>query len=353
MPIKNKDDHNLQRGTLIKLREKSAHKHLIDLRLEYGEKSDLLTDYVNKLVNVERIYPNHLPTQSSFRWSTTKPPLTNFPRRCINPHCSQDEHEWDEQCWSLRDIVLADDDEVLVTWDHDNIEGRIHDLYLDDVENLKAHALGFDLHTLTCCAMFHMDLPSNLVNPHSSAEDAAWRARYNWQGKDTQRRVMAKNFNHGSKYTVNPKFVYAIPNIEKYGLSRKELIEMAQAYMILKKDVFERKRKVMASIKKNKVARNLYGAKRVFHDSSEDTAKEGFSFVISSTVSLYNNETLIMMRAAYGDDVRLIHNAHDGDKVCFRKDTVPSIAELKAVIERPVQWKDKSVMLTAGVKVYG
>lgn len=346
---------DLRRDTLIKLQQKfdfeSPEYKMIDIRLEYSQKSKLLTSYINNLVNVDRIHPTHLPTQSSFRWSTLNPPLTNFPRACIEPNCPEGEHEWTEQCWSVRDIVLPDEDEVLVSWDHDNIEGRIHDLYLNDIENLKAHEQGLDLHTITCCKMFGMTLPQNLIDPHKAPEDAAWRTKYAWQGKDTQRRVMAKNFNHGSKFTINPKFVYAIPNIEKYGVDRKELIHMAELYMAFKKVIFDRKKKVMQQIKKDKIARNLQGAKRTFYDSSEHTAKEGFSFVISSTVSLYNNETLIMMSRRF-PSFRLIHNCHDGNKVCFHKDEVPSMTELRSIIERPMRYEGREVMLTAGIKVH-
>ncbi len=37
--------------------------------------------------------------------------------------------------------------------------------------------------------------------------------------------------------------------------------------------------------------------------------------MISGTVSDFNNETLIMIEERFGDAVRLLHNAHDGDKI--------------------------------------
>lgn len=344
---------NLQRETLQKMKGKPLSEQkakLIELRLEYSELSKLVTSYLSSLVGQSRIYPTHLPTQSSFRWSTLHPPLTNFPRRCINTACPSGEHEWTDICWSVRDIVLPDEHEVMISWDHDNIEGRIHDLYLNDQENLKAHREGYDLHTITCCRMFHIPLPLDLKDPHKSEQDAEWRRVNNWQGKDTTRRVLAKNFNHGSKYSTSPRFVYTIPNIEKYGVTRKELLSLANEYMALKREIFDRKRQVMNRIKRDKVARNLYGAKRQFYDSSNETAKEGFSFTISSTVSIYNNMTIIAIKKRW-PDARFIHNAHDGDKMCFPRDSVPSIAELKSVIERPVQWEGRSVLLTAGIKI--
>jgi uracil-DNA glycosylase len=346
---------NLQQDTLRKLQLKhdpsSLEYKLISYRLEYSEKAKLLSNYVNKLVDLDRIYPTHLPTQSSFRWSTIGPPLTNFPRECIALECPEYEHEWGEQCWSVRDIVLPDDDEVLVTWDHDDAEGRIYALRLDDQEDLEAYRQGYDLHTITACNLFNMALPIDLRNPHSSRADAEWRRENKWQGKDTQRRVMAKGFKHGSKYSVSYKFVRSIKNIDKYDRTMDELEDMAKAFLKVKAKTFDKKIKVMNEIKKAKVARNLYGAKRQFYDSSEATGKDGFSFMISSTVSLYNNITLILMKQRF-PSCRLIHNAHDGDKMCFPRDEVPSIAELKDVIERSVSWEDREVILTAGVKVY-
>lgn len=327
-------------------------QRLVELRIAYSEKSKLLSS-VNKLIGVERIYPTHLPTQSSFRWSTMNPALTNFPRECINPDCPDYEHEWEGACWSLRDIVMTDTGMTLVTWDYDNVEGRLHDLYLNDTENLTAHALGHDLHTITCCHLFHMALPSDLTNPHSSLSDVEWRATYRWQGKDTQRRVMAKNFNHGWKYTDSNLFVYQIPNIEKYGLTIENLLSLADEFIALKGEVFARKKAVMKKIARDKVARNMYGAKRVFYPntSSRDMGKDGFSFVISSTVSFFNDETLILMKKRW-PRCRLIHNCHDGDKVAFYNDEVPSKDELSEVIERKFEWEKREVMLTAGIKIY-
>lgn len=357
---------NLQRSTLQKLAAKSSNK-LIPLRIEYSEKSKLLTGYINKLVNTTRIYPRHLPTQASFRWSTFEPPLTNFPRACVEPTCQealrqlpdyQDwigyiEHETTPQCWSVRDILAADDDEVMISFDHDNIEGKIHDLIVNDQEGIKAHQEGYDLHTITCCNIFAMDYPSNLKNPHSSSEDAEWRTKYNWQGKDTKQRVLAKNFNHGSKYTKTWRFVYRIEDIEKYGVSRDSLGQLARRYIDSKKEAWQRKLAIMAHIQRARISRTLYGGRRVFFDSSEETGREGFSHQVSGTVSDYNNHTLILFERLLGDAVRLGHNAHDGDKLFIKKDSVPSMDELRQIIERPIEYNGKQLIMTAGIKIHG
>lgn len=345
----------LQRSTLQKLTNlPGIQGQLASLRLDYSFYSKLLTSYINKLTNINRVYPTHLPTQASFRWSTFNPSLTNWPRQCINQHCIQSEHEWTDECWSLRDILSADDDEVMISWDHDNIEGKIHDIVVNDTESILAHANNQDLHTIRCCQMFGYAMPQNLVNPHTSQEDTAWRTKYNWQGKDTKQRVLAKNFNHGSKYTRTWRFVYRIPGVEAYGVSRDSLGSLARRYIASKKDSWQRKLDIMASIQRNRISRTLYGGRRVFFDSSEETGREGFSHMISGTASDYNNETLILIEKWLGDDVRLVQNAHDGDKICIKKCIYneETIGKLKSIIERPITYEGRTLLMTAGMKVH-
>lgn len=347
---------NLTRDTLRKMKGRHVKSELIDLRLRYSEDFKLLTGYINQLVNVNRIHPRHMPIQTSFRWSTYGPPITNWPRACINPYCPQYEHEWTEECWSVRDIMLPDDDEVMVVWDHDNIEGKIHDIIVDDKEAIKAHGEMYDLHTITCCNIFGYNLPHDLRDPHRSEMDANWRAKYNWQGKDTKQRVLAKNFNHGSKYTKTWRFVYTIPGIEKYGVSKDHLGSLARRYIESKGEAWQRKLDIMRSIQRSRISRTLYGARRLFYNSSEETGREGFSHMISGTVSDFNNETLILFHKWLGSQVRLLHNAHDGDKLAVKKAAITDMTsfkeDCKSIIERDITYEGRTLTMTAGVKIY-
>lgn len=74
--------------------------------------------------------------------------------------------------------------------------------------------------------------------------------------------------------------------------------------------------------------------------------------MISSTVSDYNNETIIKFESALGDSIRLLHNAHDGDKFAIKRDSIPTIAELKSIIERKIEYQERSLVMTAGIKLY-
>lgn len=369
MPYKAVVENNLQRDTLRKIisspKSTPYQRELAQLRLSYSEDAKLLTGTVNKLIGVKRLYLHHLPTQTSGRWSTW---ITNWPRACVNQSCSRSEHEWTDECWSIRDILLPDSDEVLITWDHDNIEGKIHDLVVNDSEAIQAHSEGYDLHTITCCNIFGMDYPSNLKNPHTSAEDSEWRSQYNWQGKDTRRRVLAKNFNHGAKFTESYKFVYRISGIEQYGIDYKSLEQLAKKYIVSKGEAWTRKLEIMRGIRRDRVARSLYGFRRLFFDGSAETGREGFSHMISGTVSDYNNMTLILLEKKLKELNRLLHNAHDGDKLAVRKDLMRygiagistpegidrvSVLEIiKPIIERPITYEGRSLIMTAGIKIY-
>lgn len=352
MPINN----TLARDSLRRIKNDKKQTELVrqlaNLRIKYSEDAKLLQGYINQLIGTTRLYPRLLPTQASGRWSTLDPPLTNFPRACINPNCIADDHEWDSNCWSVRDILLPDSDEVLVVFDLDNVEGRIHDLIVNDVPALEAHREGYDLHTLTCCDIFGYTYPENKRNPHSSHEDAAWRTTYHWAGKDTRQRVLAKNFSHGSRYTKTYKFVHRIQGIEQYGVSYTNLEQLAKNYIASKGDAWRRKLSIMDKIQKERVARTLYGFRRVFFDSSEETGREGFSHMISGTVSDYINHTLYLFENVLGDSVRLIHNAHDGLKLCIKKDNIPTIDELRGIIQRDISYGNRTLTLTATVKVY-
>jgi hypothetical protein len=283
----------------------------------------------------------------------------------VNQHCPREEHEWTKECWSIRDIQLPDAGELLLSFDHDNIEGKIHDLIVDDPVALEAHRKGYDLHTITCCSLFGLPLPQDLRNPHSSAVDAIWRSQVAWQGKDTKRRVLAKNFNHGSKYARNEYFVYKIAGIEKYGLSTAELRRHARTYIALKGEAWTRKLALMDRIRRERIARTLYGFRRMFYDSSEDTGKEGFSHMISGTVSDYNNLTISLMHDWLGEEVRLLHNGHDSCKFAITQTFVQReyldkgltlesfLDDSKAIIERPITYGGESLLMTAQMKLKG
>src|SRR5215510_5143520 len=102
MPSVNKNTLN---ALLQKKDVDEVTKRIAQLRLNYSEATTLITHFLNKVIGLERIYPRILPTQLSGRWSTVDPPLTNFPKACINPDCPKERHRKTHQCWSMRDLI--------------------------------------------------------------------------------------------------------------------------------------------------------------------------------------------------------------------------------------------------------
>jgi hypothetical protein len=360
---------NLKKDTLQRrLNNKEIteyQRELIQLRLQYKEDNTLLTSFINKIAHSRRIYPKHLPTQASFRWSTSNPALTNWPRKCICLECPRGEHEWGDLCWSIRDILSADTDEFLLYHDHDDIEGRIQALVVNNKKEIAGYREGYDLHTITCCEMFNIPLPVNLRNPHSSIEDTEWRRENKWQGKDTPQRIFAKFMKHGSKYTKTHRFVHTIKGIEAYGLSYDRLEKLAKKYIEENQEAWNEKLRIMASIQRSRISRTLYGGRRIFYDSSEETGREGYSHMVSGTVSDFNNQTIIKMEEWLGPAVTILHNAHDGDKFAVHLSVLDLwdgsmedkkkgfIKEARSVIERDISYKDRALTLTAGIKIAG
>ncbi len=102
----------------------------------------------------------------------------------------------------------------------------------------------------------------------------------------------------------------------------------------------------MEEIRKRKMSRTLYGARRIFWSSTKETAKEGFNQSIQGTVVDYMNETEIALQRHW-EQSTFIHNAHDGLKWAFPLELESEVkSELKGILERPLTFAGNSVMIT-------
>ena len=343
-----------------------AERRITQLRLDYSEATTLLNHYIAKLSGTDRIYPQVRPTQKTGRYSTTNPPLTNFPKKCINPSCPQERHRKTEECWSLRDVIMPDEGEFWYDGDADAIEARIYALLLQWEHRIEEFNRNLDIHTPVTCNLFGITLPSNFETCHMDEENLNWRIVTQWQGKDDKRRTMSKNFTYGGQYfyverssrnirppnyrykelIYNPEFVLGIPGINEYGLEVNELIKLAHKFVESNYEVQLRKADEMERIRKSKISRTLYGARRVFYQQSTETAKEGFNQQIQGTVVDYMNQTEIMLAKEFPTS-HFIHNAHDGLKWAFDlKDQDKVMQSIKGITERPLRYKDHSIMIT-------
>jgi hypothetical protein len=375
----------IDKGTLNTTQQELAY-----LRLHYSEISNLQKSILPKLQNRERIYPTILPTQASGRWSYLNPPLSNFPKKCINPDCPKYHHEKTAECWSIRDCILPEENTFWIEHDLDAVEHRIYALILNWKERIEALKSGIDIHTPVTCELFNLPYPQVLLNPHTSVEDTEWRASVKWQGKDDSRRTMSKNFTYGGQYfyveivrdgvktrlpfriyqnlKYSPGFVYSIPNIQSYKilnpltgeLEPPNYEELAVRFVESNIEIQKAKAVLMEKYRRDKESRTLYGGKRHAWIKSKDAAKELFNHTIQGTVASYINESCILLQKEFPSSY-LIHNQHDSLKWAFYYDSITEegrkleeqqvLAIYKSLTQRELTVGQNSLMITATFKL--
>lgn len=325
------------------------------LRLRYQELQQPLVNYIRPMLASAsgRIHPTMLPTQRSGRWSTLNPPLTNFSKTCINPDCPKGWHEKRHECWSVRDCIMPDVGWFWVETDLDAIEARIFALKVRDFDGIEAFNKGFDIHTPTACRLFGLPLPADLVNPHTAAIDDAWRQEVQWRGKDDIRRGIAKNFRYGTQYCLKPEAVLSIKDLEQFNLSQEEILRLAHLYWKITARQQQVKFEHMKRIRRTKVARTLYGSRRIFFDGSDDTAKEGFNMEIQGTVVDYMNIAILKIARDFPGSY-IVHNGHDSIKYAFpqdRYDPETTFEQVQDIVEGSLTWHGLTVKVTSSGKI--
>jgi len=400
---------SISRDELLKALKKdklsSKQKEITNLRLAYSNIHTLRDTVIHSLRGKDRISPTILPTQSSGRWSYIDPSLNNFPKKCINPACPKGVHEKTVQCWSSRDCIQPDKDTFWIEHDLDAVEHKIYCLILNWEERLNDLRNGFDIHTPVTCTLFNLPNPHDTKNPHSLCtctidrvflqevcEHCKWREQVKWNGKDDARRTISKNMTYGGQYfyvsidrygkykakypyrvykrlIYNPTFVYTIPNIESFLIRDEKLGDPVYDYMVPPNyidiaikfvedniEIQSRKAIEMEKIRKDKIARTLYGNRRLFYFTNQSTAKEGFNFRIQGTVASYINESCILLQKEFPDSY-LVQNQHDSLKWAFRyqsfteqsrKDEEEQILQIvKDITQRELIYNNNSINITA------
>ncbi len=360
-------------------------KEIAALRLRYSKISTIKGTVMPWLENYDRLHSTILPTQKSGRWSYIDPNLNSFPKRCINPSCPKEQHRKTKDCWSIRDCLLPDKNTFWIEHDLDSVEHRIYSLFLGWQDRIDALINNLEIHTPVTCGLFKLPLPKDPYDPHNSPLDEEWRTLVNWQGKDDQRRTMSKNFTYGGQYffvemvslgsrtkqpnfiykkiKYNPSFVYSIPNLETFRIENDkgelvppDFIQLAINFVESNYEIQCIKAEAMARIARDRIARTLYGGRRVFFDSSQETAKQGFNFVMQGTVASYTNESVILLNSHFKDSY-LIQNHHDSLKWSFpyqsitekgRKEEEQQVLnEVKRLTQRELTYNNKTMPITA------
>ena len=258
---------------LQQLKQRGADSPLLDARLDFMEVEGCRR-YVEEMATVDRVFPDMLPTQASGRWSTTKPPLVNFPKACINPICEYPKpHESTKSvaCWSARDTITLDPGEWGLKWDLDGVEARLFAAYAGDDVDILAFKQGLDLHTMTACTMYDLPLPLDLVDPHTSPSCAGWRATVKWEGKEDKRRQTAKGVQYGVlQYGVNEKAASGVRDIEQLGLTRAQLFAVGAKLLASKPKYVAFKKLSWGQAIEQGQTRTFLGRKRRFYPTNQE-----------------------------------------------------------------------------------
>lgn len=228
---------------------------------------------------VYRVYPNFAThAQKTGRWSTTDPPLAQLPA-------------------SLRDIVCPGPDEVCVSWDWSAIEPRVLQALTHSTLLKRTFDENFDLHTWTVCYMFGYEFPPDLVDPHRAASCEAWRARYNWKGKDDPRRVFAKQGRYEMWYGGTGS--NAAQAAASFGLNARDLKLALSKLATSDPAYFSWRVKTEAEAKQTGLIRTFMGRPRRFLSKGDAMLREGINQPMQGAVSDIFNTTIVMLKREF------------------------------------------------------
>lgn len=264
---------------------------------------------------VDRIYPNFaIHAQKTGRWSTTDPPLAQLPA-------------------DLRDIICCDEDEVCISWDWKAVEPRVLQALCHSALLKKTFDDNFDLHTWTVCFMFGYEYPSNLVDPHKNPADAAWRAKYNWKGKDDPRRVFAKQGRYEMWYGGSG--ANAAQSAAQFGLDPKLLRSALNRLLSSDPDYYAWKIRTEAEVARTSVVRTFMGRPRRFLSKGDSRRREGLDQPMQGAVSDIFNTTVVQLAQSF-PVLRWGWGMHDSQKWYVKAESLTPelLRKIKGVVER-------------------
>jgi hypothetical protein len=333
---------------LLQTHLKRCESETLRARLKYME-AEAFRKYLAPLQGVPIVHPEVLPTQASLRWSTRNPPVVNFP---------------DAQKAKL--YGLPDIRSVFVphlgwwwaSWDWDAVEAKLAAAYAQEPDDLRAFELGWDVHTLTACAMFPKQLGvcPTPEDPHGHPAAAEWRATVGWGGKGDRRRHLAKTARYAMTYGEDEYAVLSAKGVEQLGLTRAELLYAGRAYLTAKPKYHEWKRRVWDECRWTRESRTFLGHRRRLFGDPQVMARQGLNHKIQGAVAGIMNTTLIALvhpeRGAIPEGI-VGWNAHDGATLTFpvARDVEATMAVLRPIVERVWDVEGSRITLTASWSV--
>ena len=322
MPTKRLGSRSINKDRLAELRDSGVTSEVLLARLDFIEYEGMRKDLV-KLSKTDRVFPEILPTQASGRWSTKSPNLGGFKREFWKKH---------------RHIIHPDPGEWWLEFDWSAIEGRIFTAYSGDEEDVALYKLSKDIHLFTCAKYLMQWAPDLSVDSPLSG----YNLPADWQGKNDERRVRAKNFRYGPyQYGTGARAILGMPGIESLHLDREVLVRQAQIFLnarpkgiTWKQQVWDRIQ-VMRSNHESVEVRTFMGRRRKLFGPVEDMQKEGIAHIISGSVADLMDWCLIAVSREW-PSMSLILNKHDGAILAFPNECPidTTTARVKALVER-------------------
>ena len=207
---------------------------------------------------VDRIYPEVLPfAQATGRWSIIRPPMSQLPV-------------------DLREIVCPDPWETWVVFDWSGAEVLIMAAEANDETLLSAIREGYDLHTINTCEIFGWHYPTSLSDPHTHPNNAWWRQKYDWKGKDDPRRIFAKRFMFRMFYRGHPSSSPSIPGFDQLGVDRETVIEGSYRWLDAHPALKAKWREWEADVRSKGWTETALGRRRrLFHPSIAKKLRQG------------------------------------------------------------------------------
>jgi hypothetical protein len=326
-----KQRYSVQIDDLVGLQRRGRQSAVIDARLAFTD-AESIRRYVAPLERRERVYPNHLPTQASGRWSTTDPPLVNFTKR----------KEYGPN--GIRDIVVPDPGTAWIGWDWDGIEAVLAAIFSGEESDLAHIRARHDLHTITGCHIFKLPLPPVLTKAGIyGPAGAEWRRATGWTETDW-RRDAAKTARYALGYSLEAGAILeargamdvvaqiASATRQPTAWATQRLIGIGSEYLHMRPRLVAWKSRVMTQCAETGLSRTFLGRIRRLYGDRRDKMKQGLNHQAQGAVADMMNTTIIAILKAH-PEATLVVNRHDGCEIA-----VPADAKIDLVPFVECEW---------------
>ena len=242
---------------------------------------------------VDRVHPRFgTHAQANHRWSTTDPPLAQYPE-------------------ALEEILDLDDGWFEWGADADQQERRIIAAVAQDEVLLDILARGYDAHTLDTCDVFDLPKPPDMKDPHNSPLAADWRAAIGWKGKKDKRRVMGKNYFFALCYGKQPKNMMEIPGAKAFGLSPKRFEAAALRTLRRYPGIKRWQQRIHQQCQVRPVSRTFLGSRRYSHLRGNELYRAMLDHPIQAAAADMMNLIIVQIHDALSPKVSLRWTKHD------------------------------------------